>query len=94
MDQRGSNYADRPLLWVRELFDDSRIIMRGYDDLWRTERKLYHSQLNITVAKKYLPYQASDDWSLSITDMMPTIFLGARDSADAHPDRQRSDKLR
>lgn len=29
VDQRGSNYADRPLLWVRELFDDSRIIMRG-----------------------------------------------------------------
>ncbi|KAH7072427.1 cytochrome P450, partial [Paraphoma chrysanthemicola] len=57
VDQRGANYADRPKLWVRELFDDSRIIMRGYDDLWRTERKLYHSQLNISVARKYLPYQ-------------------------------------
>ncbi|GIZ39957.1 hypothetical protein CKM354_000331600 [Cercospora kikuchii] len=57
VDQRGSNYADRPDLWVRGLFDHSRIIMRGYDELWRMERKLYHAQLNISVAKKYLLYQ-------------------------------------
>lgn len=57
VDLRESNYADRPKLWVRELFDGSRIIMRGYDDLWRIERKLYHMDLNLTVARKYLPYQ-------------------------------------
>lgn len=57
VDLRGGNYAHRPDLWVRELFDDSRIIMRGYDDLWKLERKMYHASLNINVAKRYLPYQ-------------------------------------
>lgn len=54
---RGGNYADRPDLWVRSLFEHSRIIMRGYDSLWRLERKLYHNLLNINTAPKYLPYQ-------------------------------------
>lgn len=57
VDARGSNYAERPNLWVRGLFDHSRIIMRGYDALWRLERKLYHAALNIKTAQKYIPYQ-------------------------------------
>ena len=31
--------------------------MRGYDDLWKVERKLYHQFLNSTKAARYTPYQ-------------------------------------
>jgi hypothetical protein len=57
VDQRSANYADRPKLYMQDIWEGSRIIMRGYDDLWKVERKLYHSFLNINVAKKYIPYQ-------------------------------------
>ena len=42
---------------MQELYEHSRIIMRGYDDLWKLERKLYHQVLNINIANKYIPYQ-------------------------------------
>ncbi|KAJ9603323.1 hypothetical protein H2200_012101 [Cladophialophora chaetospira] len=56
VDKRSGNYADRPSLFMQEAFDHSRIIMRGYDDLWKVERKLYHGFLNGTKAARYIPY--------------------------------------
>ena len=32
-------------------------LAHSYDDLWKVERKVYHSFLNINIAKKYAPYQ-------------------------------------
>ncbi|KAH6668276.1 putative cytochrome P450 oxidoreductase [Halenospora varia] len=66
VDKRGANYADRQQLYMRELWDDSRIIMRGYDDLWKVERKLYHAFLNINTAQKYVPYQELETLQLCI----------------------------
>ncbi|OQV09706.1 hypothetical protein CLAIMM_13798 [Cladophialophora immunda] len=57
MDKRSGNYADRPSLFMQDVFEHSRIIMRGYDDLWKVERKLYHQFLNSTKAARYIPYQ-------------------------------------
>lgn len=85
VDLRGGNYAHRPNLWVRELFDDSRIIMRGYDDLWKLERKMYHASLNISVAKQYLPYQVfrtSNVFFTSIGSKLMNIPQGTRILAD------------
>lgn len=56
VDKRSGNYADRPSLFMQDVFDHSRIIMRGYDDLWKVERKLYHGFLNGTKASRYIPY--------------------------------------
>jgi hypothetical protein len=30
----------------------------SYDDMWRVERRLYHGELNLRVASKYVPYQS------------------------------------
>ncbi|OAP61366.1 hypothetical protein AYL99_03569 [Fonsecaea erecta] len=57
VDKRSGNYADRPALFMQDIFEHSRIIMRGYDDLWKVERKLYHQFLNSTKAARYVPYQ-------------------------------------
>lgn len=57
VDKRSGNYADRPSLFMQDIFEHSRIIMRGYDDLWKVERKLYHQFLNSTKAARYIPYQ-------------------------------------
>ncbi|RFU29308.1 hypothetical protein B7463_g7033, partial [Scytalidium lignicola] len=58
VDKRSSNYADRPSLYIQDVWEHSRIIMRGYDNLWKIERKLYHMFLNSNVAAKYIPYQS------------------------------------
>ncbi|KIW87145.1 uncharacterized protein Z519_12256 [Cladophialophora bantiana CBS 173.52] len=57
VDKRSGNYADRPALFMQDIFEHSRIIMRGYDDLWKVERKLYHQFLNSTKAARYTSYQ-------------------------------------
>ncbi|KAF5653766.1 oxidoreductase [Fusarium sp. NRRL 25303] len=57
VDKRSGNYADRPKLYMQEVWEHSRIIMRGYDPLWKVERKLYHQFLNINRAARYAPYQ-------------------------------------
>ena len=57
VDKRSSNYADRPRLYMQDIWEGSRIIMRGYDSLWKVERKLYHQFLNINKAARYVPYQ-------------------------------------
>ncbi|KAH6985114.1 cytochrome P450 [Ilyonectria destructans] len=57
VDKRSGNYADRPDLYMQEVWEGSRIIMRGYDALWKVERKLYHQFLNINKAARYVPYQ-------------------------------------
>ena len=57
VDKRSGKYADRPALYMQDIWEQSRIIMRGYDDLWKVERKLYHQFLNITKAGRYVPYQ-------------------------------------
>ena len=57
VDKRGGNYADRPSMFMQEIFEHSKVIMRGYDDLWKVERKLYHQFLNGTKAARYMPYQ-------------------------------------
>jgi len=57
VDKRSANYADRPSLYMQDIWEQSRIIMRGYDDLWKVERKIYHQFLNITKANRYIPYQ-------------------------------------
>jgi hypothetical protein len=33
VDKRSRNYADRPAIFMQSVFEHSRIIMRGYDDL-------------------------------------------------------------
>ncbi|KAH8807482.1 putative cytochrome P450 oxidoreductase [Xylogone sp. PMI_703] len=58
VDKRSANYADRPNLYVQDIWEHSRIIMRSYDDLWKVERKLYHMCLNSNVVAKYIPYQS------------------------------------
>lgn len=57
VDKRSGNYSDRPKLYMQSIWEGSRIIMRGYDSLWKVERKLYHQFLSITKAGRYLPYQ-------------------------------------
>ncbi|KAF9770795.1 hypothetical protein IL306_011597 [Fusarium sp. DS 682] len=57
VDKRSGNYADRPKLYMQEIWEHSRIIMRGYDALWKVERKLYHQFLNVNKAARYIPYQ-------------------------------------
>ncbi len=54
VDKRSGNYADRPSMFMQDIFEHSRIIMRGYDDLWKVERKLYHGFLNGTKAARYV----------------------------------------
>ncbi|OCL13766.1 putative cytochrome P450 [Glonium stellatum] len=78
IDKRSANYSDRQQLYMREIYEDSRIIMRGNDDLWRVERKLYHSFLNINVAKKYSGYQELETLHLCIDLLQdPTRFVDA-----------------
>jgi hypothetical protein len=57
VDKRSSNYADRPALYMQDVWEQSRIIMRRYDDLWKVERRIYHQFLSITKAHRYSPYQ-------------------------------------
>ncbi|KAH0842458.1 putative Cytochrome P450 oxidoreductase [Fonsecaea pedrosoi] len=57
VDKRSGNYSDRPKLYMQDIWEGSRIIMRGYDSLWKVERKLYHQFLNINKAARYVPYQ-------------------------------------
>lgn len=42
---------------MQDIWEGSRIIMRGYDSLWKVERKLYHQFLNVNKAARYIPYQ-------------------------------------
>jgi hypothetical protein len=75
IDKRSANYADRPQLFMQDIWEQSRIIMRGYDDLWRVERKLYHQFLGITKATRYIPYQDLESKKLCV-DLVndPTHF--------------------
>ncbi|KIX09210.1 uncharacterized protein Z518_00289 [Rhinocladiella mackenziei CBS 650.93] len=57
VDKKSSNYSDRPKLYMQDIWEGSRIIMRGYDSLWKVERKLYHQFLNVNKAGRYVPYQ-------------------------------------
>lgn len=57
VDKKSGNYADRPKLYMQDIWEGSRIIMRGYDALWRVERKVYHQFLSINKAARYVPYQ-------------------------------------
>lgn len=57
VDKKSGNYSDRPKLYMQDIWEGSRIIMRGYDALWKVERKLYHQFLNINKAARYVPYQ-------------------------------------
>lgn len=57
VDKRSGNYSHRPHLFMQDVWEGSRIIMRGYDALWKVERKLYHQFLNINKAGRYVPYQ-------------------------------------
>lgn len=57
VDKKSGNYSDRPRLFMQDIWEGSRIIMRGYDSLWKVERKLYHQFLNVTKASRYVPYQ-------------------------------------
>ncbi|EXJ74999.1 uncharacterized protein A1O5_01695 [Cladophialophora psammophila CBS 110553] len=57
VDKKSGNYSDRPKLYMQDIWEGSRIIMRGYDSLWKVERKLYHQFLNINKAGRYIPYQ-------------------------------------
>lgn len=69
VDKRSGNYSDRPKLYMQDIFEGSRIIMRGYDSLWKVERKLYHQFLNINKAARYVPYQDLETKQLLI-DLM------------------------
>lgn len=42
---------------MQDVYEHSRIVMRGYNDLWKLERKLYHQFLNINKVGRYTPYQ-------------------------------------
>lgn len=57
VDKRSAIYSDRPKLYMQDIWEGSRIIMRGYDAMWKVERKLYHQFLSITKAARYIPYQ-------------------------------------
>ena len=76
IDKRSANYADRPQLFMQDIWEQSRIIMRGYDDLWKVERKLYHQFLGITKATRYTPYQDLESKKLCV-DLVndPTHFV-------------------
>lgn len=54
---------------MQDIWEGSRIIMRGYDSLWKVERKLYHQFLNINKAARYVPYQDLETKQLMI-DLM------------------------
>ena len=66
VDKRSGNYSDRPKLYMQDVWEGSRIIMRGYDALWKVERKLYHQFLNINKASRYVPYQDLETKQLMI----------------------------
>ena len=42
---------------MQDVWQQSRIIMRGYDDLWKVERRVYHQFLSVTKSHRYTPYQ-------------------------------------
>ncbi|KAJ9637389.1 hypothetical protein H2204_004813 [Knufia peltigerae] len=69
VDKRSGNYAGRPKLYMQDIWEGSRIIMRGYDALWKVERKLYHQFLNINKAQRYIPYQDVETKQL-LVDML------------------------
>lgn len=69
VDKKSANYADRPKLYMQDIWEGSRIIMRGYDSLWKVERKLYHQFLNINRASRYIPYQDLETKQM-IVDLM------------------------
>jgi hypothetical protein len=60
---------------MQDIWEGSRIIMRGYDSLWKVERNLYHRFLNVNKAARYIPYQDLETKQL-IVDLLrkPAAF--------------------
>jgi cytochrome P450 len=76
VDKRSANYSDRQNLYIRHLYEDTHVLFRGYDDMWRLDRRLYHANLNVKAAQRYLPYQSVETLQLCI-DLLesPQLFF-------------------
>lgn len=66
IDKRSAIYSDRQKLYVRELYEDTHVLTRGYDDMWRLDRRLYHANLNMNAVHRYVPYQSVETLQLCI----------------------------
>jgi cytochrome P450 len=77
VDKRSANYSDRPATYIRDLYENTHVIFRGYDDIWRLDRRLYHANLNMKAAQTYIPYQSVETLQLCI-DLLksPQLFFG------------------
>ncbi|KAH0840986.1 cytochrome P450 [Fonsecaea pedrosoi] len=60
-DKRSSIYSNRVDNYLRNFGYNLMISNRDNDDVWRRQRKMYHTALTSTAATRYLPYQASRD---------------------------------
>lgn len=66
VDKRSANYSDRQKPYIGELYEDTHVIFRGHDDMWRLDRRLYHANLNINAAQRYIPYQLVETLQLCV----------------------------
>ncbi|TPX10394.1 uncharacterized protein E0L32_008613 [Thyridium curvatum] len=56
-DKRSSIYSNRVDNYLRNFGYNLMISTRDNDDVWRRQRKMYHTALTSTAATRYLPYQ-------------------------------------
>ncbi|EXJ76269.1 uncharacterized protein A1O5_00777 [Cladophialophora psammophila CBS 110553] len=56
-DKRSSIYSNRVDNYLRNFGYGLMISNRDNDDVWRRQRKMYHTALTSTAATRYLPYQ-------------------------------------
>ena len=71
IEKRSANYSDRQNLYVRELYENTHVVFRGHDDMWRLDRRLYHANLNLNAAQRYIPYQSLESLQLCV-DLLDT----------------------
>lgn len=76
VDKRSANYSDRQHMYIRDLYENTHVLFRGYDDMWRLDRRLYHANLNMKAAQKYIPYQSVETLQLCV-DLLdsPQLFF-------------------
>ncbi|KAM5383743.1 hypothetical protein ACJZ2D_001732 [Fusarium nematophilum] len=78
IDKRSAMYSGRMDIFIREFGDDLNILMRDNDELWRRQRKMYHLRLNVNVANRYIPYQASGR-EFEVTQLLHDIMHSPQD---------------
>ncbi|KAK6382768.1 hypothetical protein LTS17_003437 [Exophiala oligosperma] len=59
LDKRSGMYSHRQEMYIGQTLcsDNMRMLMMGYTPQWRNLRKMVHTVLNVTISKRYVPYQ-------------------------------------